>query len=716
MQFKLYLAPIISLMVGIICALLLFLFVSSSQRAEQADIFHRQADSYFKTIESALHSSRELLVSLKSFIENSDNLSRDRFDKYSKALLKERQYVQAMEWIPKVSNDKRPAYERFAQQQGLSDFQIKQGDFGSLKRASSRSEYYPVYYVYPLTGNESAVGYDLGSNQARLSALQAARDTGKAVMTAGIKLVQETSSQSGVLIFYPVFKGGIVPTAVAERRRKLLGFALIVLRVGDLIEHASAKLPQQLGLLITDKDDNQSLYGDRNQAINKHGLQFQSNLSFAQRDWAINVTPLKGERLYLHLSAWLTAIGALLISILTSLHLLQLNRSHRQISLEVARQTQALRVSEQRFSLAVKGSSVGIWDWIDVDDSTEYWSPQFYELLGYKNLEVKASKQNFVRMLHPDDRKPAATLLQHHLNGRSRFEIEYRIQHKSGEYLWFLGSGQAAWDAKGKPLRMVGSIQKIQRRKIAEIAINRYAEDLQRSNEDLEQFAYVASHDLKAPLRGIGNLAQWIEENMAGKMDPETDSYMQLLKGRISRLENLLAGLLQYSRAGVGEIQAQSVDLNQLIGNISDLLCTEQQGFVVNFELPKIFVQQSMITQVLQNLIGNSIKHHLGGSGQINIGYERLATEHVISVADDGPGIDPAMSDRVFKMFQTLKPRDEVEGSGMGLAIVKKLIERCNGEVWIDREQQQGCCIKFSLPIDESMAEQGNSVLNTAIQ
>ena len=701
MQFKLYLTPVISLLVGIICALLLFNFISNSHRAEQADIFHRQAGSYFKTIESALHSSRELLVSLKSFIENSDNLSRDRFDKYSKALLKDRQYVQAMEWIPKVSNDKRPFYEQLAQRQGLSDFKIKQGKFGNLKPASFRPQYYPVYYVYPLAGNETAVGYDLGSNQARLSALQTAMDTGKAVMTAGIKLVQEKSSQSGVLIFYPVFKAGIVPTAVAERRRKLLGFALIVLRVGDLIEHVSAKLPQQLALLITDKDDNQSLFGDHNRAINKHNLHFQSNLSFAQRHWAISVTPLDSEGLDPQLSAWLTAIGALIISILTSLHLLQLNLSHRQISLEVARQTKALRVSEQRFSLAVEGSSVGIWDWIDVDESIEYWSPQFYELLGYKNLEVKASKQNFVRMLHPDDRKPAAYMLQRHLTDRSRFEIEYRIQHKSGEYLWFLGSGQAAWDAQGKPLRMVGSIQKIQRRKIAEIAINRYAQDLQRSNEDLEQFAYVASHDLKAPLRGISNLAQWIEENMAGKMDPETDSYMQLLKGRISRLENLLAGLLQYSRAGLGETQAESVDLNLLTGNIADLLSVKQQGFVINFELPCIRVQQSLISQVLQNLIGNSLKHHLGSSGQIEIGYQRLATEHVFSVTDDGPGIEVAMSEKVFQMFQTLKPRDEVEGSGMGLAIVKKLIERCNGKVWIDREQQQGCCIKFSLPIDD---------------
>ncbi|MCJ8299626.1 MAG: CHASE domain-containing protein, partial [Pseudomonadales bacterium] len=133
MQFKLYLTPVITLLIGIICAISLFLLVSNSQRAEQADIFHRQADSYFKTIDSALQSSRELLVSLKSFIENTENLTRERFDKYSKALLKERPYVQALEWIPKVANNKRQVYERLAQQQGLIDFQIKQGKFGDLK-------------------------------------------------------------------------------------------------------------------------------------------------------------------------------------------------------------------------------------------------------------------------------------------------------------------------------------------------------------------------------------------------------------------------------------------------------------------------------------------------------------------------------------------------------------------------------------------------------
>ncbi|MCJ8299766.1 MAG: CHASE domain-containing protein, partial [Pseudomonadales bacterium] len=566
---------------------------------------------------------------------------------------------------------------------------------------SFRTLFYPVYYVYPLSGNEAAVGYDLGSNQARLNALQTAMDTARPVMTTAIKLVQETATQSGVLIFYPVFQDGVEPRSIAERRRKLLGFALLVLRVGDLIEHASASLPQQLDLMITDTADKQVLYGDQNKVHNNHKLHFKTVISFAQRSWQLSVTPLAGGAVYRDLTAWLIALGALLLSLLASLHFYQLNRSHRQISLEVARQTKALRVSEQRFSLAVEGSSVGIWDWIDVDESNEYWSPQFYKLLGYENLEIKASKQNFVRMLHPEDRKPAAQLLQRHLTDRSRFEIEYRIKHKSGEYLWFLCSGQAAWDENGKALRMVGSIQKIQRRKKAEIAIASYAAELQRSNEDLEQFAYVASHDLKAPLRGISNLAQWIEENMAGKMDSETDSYMQLLKGRITRLENLLAGLLQYSKAGLAETQVESVDLNLLTGNITDLLCAEQQGFLVKFELPNIQLQQSVISQVLHNLISNSIKHHLGSSGKINVDYENTGSEHLFSVSDDGPGIDPAMSGKVFQMFQTLKPRDEVEGSGMGLAIVKKLIERSGGKVWIDRQRQQGCCIKFSLPIIE---------------
>ncbi|EPJ43550.1 MAG: hypothetical protein OFPI_42460 [Osedax symbiont Rs2] len=696
MQQRLYITSLITLLVGLVTALMLFLFVSNSLKIERRDTFHQQANNYFQSVEASLQSNRELLISLKNFIISSNNLTRDSFEKFSSALLEEHENIQALQWIPKVGHDRRQDFELQASNQGFSNYQIVQGQRGAISVSAFRPQYYPVYYLYPMRGNEWAIGYNLGSKTATLNALQSARDTGKTVMTAGVKFSQQ---QASVWIYYPVYSGKSEPTAKAERRRKLLGFATVVLRVADIVGQGKEFLAIASNLQIIDLADQQLLYGEENPVAVHTDPHYQSTISFAQRNWLLTLQPRKSMT-HSNLIPAITAIGAMIISILAGLQFYQLNRAHYKISLEVPRQTRALKLSEQRFALAVQGSSVGIWDWRDISQSQLYWSPQFYSLLGYRDCEIASSIEQFSDMLHPDDRSRSEALLALHFNQNTRYQIEYRIRHKSGQYLWFLGSGQACWDEQGKAQRMVGSIQEIQQRKKAEIEIQTYAAELQRSNQDLEQFAYVASHDLKAPLRGIGNLALWIEENIQEHLDDETDSYMQLLKGRIARLEDMLAGLLQYSRASTSGSQVELIDLNLMVESIVDLLAASEQGFSVDYDLPRIDVQQALLSQVLHNLIGNAIKHHHLSAGAIQISHSTKLNEHIFSVCDNGPGIDPAMSEKVFQMFKTLKPRDEVEGTGMGLAVVKKLIERNGGRVWLETTTEHpGCCIKFSLPI-----------------
>lgn len=232
----------------------------------------------------------------------------------------------------------------------------------------------------------------------------------------------------------------------------------------------------------------------------------------------------------------------------------------------------------------------------------------------------------------------------------------------------------------------------------ATLALREGSALLERSNKDLEQFAYVASHDLKAPLRGIHNLATWIEENIQDKMDDETRDYMSLLKSRIARLEGLLAGLLDYSRAGRSELWWKEVDLDQMVASIADLLAAETQGFLVKHDLPYVNAPAVALEQILRNLISNAIKHHDQDSGTIEVSCNRGEDHNLFSVSDDGPGIPEEYRDQVFKMFQTLKPRDEVEGSGMGLAIVKKLVEQLGGEIWIEESGgERGLSVWFTI-------------------
>ena len=229
----------------------------------------------------------------------------------------------------------------------------------------------------------------------------------------------------------------------------------------------------------------------------------------------------------------------------------------------------------------------------------------------------------------------------------------------------------------------------------------RQARDLLRSNEELEQFAYVASHDLKAPLRGIENLVSWIEEDLEGALTGDTRTNMDLLKSRVRRLESLLDDLLAYSRAGRSTEDSVAVDTRELVTELAALI-SPPEGFAIAADpaLPTVQAPRAPLTQVFQNLIGNAIKHHdHPASGHVWVEAVAGAEVPEFTVTDDGPGVPERFRDRVFGMFQTLRPRDEVEGSGMGLAIVKKLIDRQGGRIWLaDGRGGKGLSVHFTWP------------------
>lgn len=237
-------------------------------------------------------------------------------------------------------------------------------------------------------------------------------------------------------------------------------------------------------------------------------------------------------------------------------------------------------------------------------------------------------------------------------------------------------------------------------------------EQLRRTNEELEQFAYIASHDLKAPLRGIDNLAKWIEEDLAEVITDSAREKMALLRGRVSRLEMLLEDILQYSRAGRIMENPVETDTGALVRQI-----VEDRPLPKGFEIrvpanmPVLTTPQTSLEQVFLNLIGNAAKHHDKEEGIIEIGVQSKGIFYEFSVNDDGPGIPPEFHDRIFKMFQTLKPRDEKESTGLGLSIVKKLVEWQGGRVWIASEPgQRGASFRFLWPRNAIAGERRKNV------
>jgi len=214
------------------------------------------------------------------------------------------------------------------------------------------------------------------------------------------------------------------------------------------------------------------------------------------------------------------------------------------------------------------------------------------------------------------------------------------------------------------------------------------ARDLQRSNQDLEEFAYVASHDLKAPLRGIDNLAGWIEEDLKEVMQGEAKENMGLLRGRIKRLESLLDDLLAYSRAGKMKGDHEIVNSKLLAIDVASLFNSPNLDLKIKVDdtLPTFTTQKTPLEQVFRNLINNAIKHHDRKSISIEITAKQNGEFISFSVKDDGPGIAPEYHERIFEMFKTLKPRDEIEGSGMGLTIIKKLLDAQGGKIRVESQ------------------------------
>ena len=226
------------------------------------------------------------------------------------------------------------------------------------------------------------------------------------------------------------------------------------------------------------------------------------------------------------------------------------------------------------------------------------------------------------------------------------------------------------------------------------------AGELAKSNAELEQFVYIASHDLKAPLRVIDNLAGWIEEDLGQRLEGETRDNMDLLHGRVHRLAALLTDLLQYSRIGRVEIATETVDSGQLVRDRFDLVNVER-GFslAVSSDMPRLETARSALEQVFTNLLSNAIRHHDRPSGQLTVGVRDMGRCYRFSVTDDGPGIPPEDHERAFQTFQTLRPRDEVGSSGVGLAIVTKLVEQQGGRVSLESDgKSRGATFRFDWP------------------
>jgi PAS domain S-box-containing protein len=320
-------------------------------------------------------------------------------------------------------------------------------------------------------------------------------------------------------------------------------------------------------------------------------------------------------------------------------------------------------------------------------------NPAFERALGYTRKELLS--RAFVEFVHPDDREKTLREVEQLRQGLTTVDFHNRYMAKDGDWRWL------AWRAA--PLPDQGLVFAVARditdQKRTQDLLARQAEELARSNADLEQFAYAASHDLSAPLRGISALAEWIEEDLALDHSVKAGEHLGQLRGRVRRMETLIDDLLAYARAGHGAAVVMRVDTATLVRDLV-LLLAPKDGLVVKVRpgMPVLETTRAPLELVLRNLIGNAIKHHDRAKGEITVLARDAGRFHEFCVADDGPGIPPESRDQVFLMFQKLKPSDQVDGSGIGLALVKRIVEHHGGQVVLESGSGRGAIFRFTWP------------------
>ena len=321
-------------------------------------------------------------------------------------------------------------------------------------------------------------------------------------------------------------------------------------------------------------------------------------------------------------------------------------------------------------------------------------NPAWELILGYPREELKGRLLS--TFVHPDDRAMTQSDLRHIADeGSGRFENRYR--HKRGHYRWL------AWVVvnSSQDQLLYAAARDITERRMAEERLRQQTDELERSNRELQEFANVASQDLQEPLQMVSNHIQLLSRRYRGRLDQDADEFIDFALEGTNRLKSLISDLLAYSRVGNSDGRFARVEMESIFARVMEAyrsILEDCKGSITHDDLPVIQGDGEQIAQLLQNLIDNSIKFRSKEAPRIHIGMRQLSERLLFFVRDNGIGIDPQYTGRVFAIFQRLHSRDDYPGTGIGLAICRKIIERHGGHIWVDSEPGKGATFYFTLP------------------
>ncbi|NWJ40720.1 MAG: CHASE domain-containing protein [Geothrix sp.] len=717
------------LLVGIALSTLGFFSAQEANRRQVEAAFHAAARDRTESVIQGLQHGFEDVAVLRSFFQASDEVTRKDFDDFLAPLLARHPYIQAFQWLPKVTPQNRAALEAEARRLHPGFRFFERDAAGNSMELPSGASFYGIHFVAPFRGNEVTLGYVAQALATRQEALARALRTDSLAASGRIRLIQETGDQSGVLVMIPVRGKDGQPLGVVQG----------VFRMGDLVQKSMTFLePQGVALRLFDASAPapESLLHEETSPLppvgptREDGLRLSRAFSLAGRNWLVTVTPVGGHfALGTSWRAWAVLVAGLAFSSLLAGYVRTLLASEADIRTQVESRTQelaqemeshrldaqALRESEARFRHLIEVMGEGLWV-LDGQGLTTFVNRRMAEMLGYAPADMVG--RSLFEFMTEVDVAQAKRNLTDRRDGHG-IQHDFRFRRQDGGELWTIVTGTPVMDEDGQLLSVLGVITDITER--------RRQEQAQLQSQKLESLGILAggiAHDFNNLLTAIlGNIS--LAQLCMPKVAPAWP-YLENMERAVQRATNLTRQMLAYS--GKGRFVVGPLDLNQAVQELSHLLSVSTSKkvairFQLQENLPTVIGEASQIQQVVMNLVTNAAEAIGEAEGIVSIrtglqtyGGPDLERDFpgqpmepgpflTLEVSDTGQGMTPEVQARIFEPFFTTK----FTGRGLGLSAMQGIVRGHRGGIRVYSEVGKGTTFKVIFPAGDGLVrETGN--------
>ena len=702
---KVYSIPIFVGVIGVAASVSAFMIESNLKISVIQKELIFESKEKVKTISKNIDLNLQILDAVKALYNASNYVSRQEFNAFVTPLLNNYKNIKAIEWVPYITHAQRPAYEKQARADGIIDFTLTEiSATGNMVLANERDHYLPVYYVEPIEGNERAMGLDNAANKERLNTISKAKNSADKTATGKINLVQAVGDAADILVFNAVFDQKAVGGKV-NSTSSFIGLAVLVLNVGDIVADTEMENKGSLSLYvedITEVDNIEALFGT--QASNSW-FTHSEIIKVAGRSWHIE-THTNTTKTPLMLSAWLLLIAGLAVTALITFSITHLIRRREVVEQLVVSRTLSLIESEEQHRAVVENAVDGLLT-INEFGTIEKYNRAAENIFGYTADEMIG--ENLKRLLPVTDHDDQDTYLEDYRDSgiKKDMGIERKVKGRRKDGTIFPVDLSVSEMIIGNTRKLSGIVRDVTERVKLEKEREKFIEKLTDSNEELARFAYVCSHDLQEPLRMVRSFSEMLQEHLADNLkdDAKGQKYFNFVIDGAARAQLLITDILSYSSISSDTQMYENVDVEALISVIKkDLLGSSNNKAEITADvLPILQGNRTQLFQLFQNLISNGLKYQKPDSTpHIHISVESSDKYWLFAFKDNGIGMQERHLNKIFEVFQRLHGKKQYAGTGVGLAICKKVVERHDGAIWVESEVDVGSTfyVKLLKPTD----------------